>query len=90
MVLKQERKKNTKQYQFPLHVKKNRGRNARKNNNMVQIYNLFSMNVATNIGGGGGGGRGGSAVERATPGEEVPGSIPAVAARSLQAGSVSV
>ena len=27
---------------------------------------------------------------RATPGEEVPGSIPAVAARSLQFGSVSV
>ena len=36
------------------------------------------------------GGRGSSAVERATPGEEVPGWIPAVAARSLQAGSVSV
>ena len=36
------------------------------------------------------GGRGGSAVKRATPGEEVPGSIPAVAARSLQVGSVSV
>ena len=36
------------------------------------------------------GGRGSSAVERATPGEEVPGSIPAVAARSLQAGSVSI
>ena len=34
--------------------------------------------------------RGSSAVERATPGEEVPGSIPAVAARSLQVGSVSV
>ena len=30
------------------------------------------------------------AVERATPGEEVPGSIPAVAARSLLVGSVSV
>ena len=29
-------------------------------------------------------------VERATPGEEVPGSIPAVAARSLLVGSVSV
>ena len=29
-------------------------------------------------------------VERATSGEEVPGSIPAVAARSLQFGSVSV
>ena len=36
------------------------------------------------------GGRGSSAVERATPGEEVPGSIPTVAARSLQVGSVSV
>ena len=36
------------------------------------------------------GGRSSSAVERATPGEEVPGSIPAVAARSLQVGSVSV
>ena len=29
-------------------------------------------------------------VERATPGEEVPGSIPAMAARSLRVGSVSV
>ena len=29
-------------------------------------------------------------VERSTPGEEVPGSIPAVAARSLLFGSVSV
>ena len=29
-------------------------------------------------------------VERATPGEEVPGSIPAVAAHSLLVGSVSV
>ena len=36
------------------------------------------------------GGRGSSAVERATPGEEVPGSIAAVAARSLLVGSVSV
>ena len=36
------------------------------------------------------GGRGSSAVEHATPGEEVPGSNPAVAARSLQVGSVSV
>ena len=38
-------------------------------------YTCFSM-----------GRRGSSAVERATPGEEVPGSIPAVAARSLQLG----
>ena len=29
-------------------------------------------------------------VERATPGEELPGSIPAVAARSLLVGSMSV
>ena len=36
------------------------------------------------------GGRGSSAVERATPGEEVLGSIPAVAALSLLVGSVSV
>ena len=36
------------------------------------------------------GGAVGQSVERATPGEEVPGSIPAVAARSLLAGSVSV
>ena len=37
-----------------------------------------------------GGGAVAQSVERATPGEEVPGSIPAVAARSLQVGSVSV
>ena len=38
------------------------------------------------------GGRGAIAqsVESATPGEEVPGSIPAVAARSLLVGSVSI
>ena len=41
-------------------------------------------------GGGGGGGEVAQSVERATPGEEVPGSIPAVAARSLLVGSVSV
>ena len=42
--------------------------------------------------GGGGGGRRtvAKSVERATPVEEVPGSIPAVAARSLLVGSVSV
>ena len=45
----------------------------------------FQVSIAGVIGG-----RGSSAVERATPGEEVPGSIPAVAARSLQVGSVSV
>ena len=36
------------------------------------------------------GGRGSSVVERATPVEEVRGSIPAVAASSLLVGSVSV
>ena len=36
------------------------------------------------------GGRGSSTVERATPGEEVPGSIAPVAARPLLVGSVSV
>ena len=39
---------------------------------------------------GGGGGGVAQSVERATPGEEVPGSIPAVAARSLLVGLVSV
>ena len=40
--------------------------------------------------GGGGGGAVAQSVERATPGEEVPGSIPAAAARSLLVESVSV
>ena len=39
---------------------------------------------------GGGGGTVAQSVERATPDQEVPGLIPAVAARSLLAGSVSV
>ena len=38
----------------------------------------------------GGGGTVAQSVERATPGEEVPGSIPAVAACSLLVGTVSV
>ena len=38
----------------------------------------------------GGGGGGAQSVESATRGEEVPSSIPAVAARSLLVGSVSV
>ena len=44
------------------------------------------------MGGGGGGGAGAIAqsVGRATPGKEVVGSIPAVAARSLLVGLVSV
>ena len=41
-------------------------------------------------GGGGGGGAVSQSVERATPDEELLGSIPAVAARSLLVGSVSV
>ena len=41
-------------------------------------------------GGGGGGGVVARSVECATPGEEVPGLIPAVAARSLLVGLVSV
>ena len=41
-------------------------------------------------GGGGGGGAVAQPVERATPGEEVLGSIPAVAVRSLLVESVSV
>ena len=40
--------------------------------------------------GGGGGGAGAQSVEGETPGEEVVGSIPPVAARSLLVGSVSV
>ena len=39
-------------------------------------------------GGGGGGGAVAQSVERATPGEEVPGLIPAVVARSRLVGSV--
>ena len=41
-------------------------------------------------GGGGGGRKRGGGRTRATPGEEVVGSIPAVVARSLLVGSVSV
>ena len=50
----------------------------------------ISQNCPRDRGGGGGGGAVAQSVERATPGEEVPGSIPAVAARSLLVGSVSV
>ena len=48
------------------------------------IYYIFSVFIPVK------GGAVGQSVERATPGEEVPGSIPAVAARSLLVGSVSV
>ena len=45
---------------------------------------------ATGGGGGGGGSTVAQSVEHSTPGEEVPGSISAVAAHSLLVGSVSV
>ena len=51
---------------------------------------VFFFHFTQTLWGGGGGGAVAQSVERATPGEEVPGSIPAVAARSLQVGSVSV
>ena len=52
-------------------------------------YSLFFFPLYTNTGGGGGGGGAvAQSVERATPGEEVPGSISGVAARSLMVGSV--
>ena len=41
-------------------------------------------------GGGGGGGALAQPIERSTPGEEVPGPISVVAARSLLVGSMSV
>ena len=54
-------------------------------------YNQQPSTISTLWGGGGGvGGAGSQSVEHATPGEEVPGSIPAVAAGSLLVGSVSV
>ena len=55
---------------------------------LSRCLHLFWSKSVKNIGG-----RGSSvaqSVERATPGQEVPGSIPAVAARSLLVGSVSV
>ena len=48
----------------------------------------FTVNLEK--GGGGGGGGGVQSAQRATPGEKVPGSFPAVAARSLLVGSLSV
>ena len=58
------------------------------------VSNVFftpvgKKNKSLRIAAGGGGGVAQS-VERSTPGEEVPGSIPAVTVRSLLAGSVSV
>ena len=51
------------------------------------LFSFFFLSLSR---GGGGGGAIAQLVERATPGEEVPGSIPAVAARSVLVGSVSV
>ena len=47
-------------------------------------------NLAVCVCAGGGGGMVAQPVERGTPDEEIPGSIPAVAAHSLLVGSVSV
>ena len=59
--------------------------------NSLKVYFLSGVEVAVGGGKRGGGGVAeAQSVERATPGEEVPGSIPAVAARSLLVGSVSV
>ena len=63
---------------------------ALRSNLDLEISNEFCIATAAKRGGGGGGGAVAQSVERATPGEEVPGSIPAVAARSLLVGSVSV
>ena len=51
------------------------------------LYSLLSCILSTLLQPGGAVAQ---SVERATPGEEVPGSILAVAARSLLVGSVSV
>ena len=53
-------------------------------------YNTNSNIVKLQDNQGGGGGLVAQSVERTTPGEEVLGSIPAVAASSLLVGSVSV
>ena len=51
---------------------------------------MYRLHFSLTRGGGGGGGAVAQSVERATPGEEVSGSIPALAARSLLVGSLSV
>ena len=56
----------------------------------LPAMNLLCFNEHTHIYFNAMGGAVAQSVERATPGEEVPGSIPAVAARSLLVGSVSV
>ena len=54
------------------------------------LLSMPKSNLLLETGGGGGGGGVARSVERATLGEEVLGWIPAVAARSLLFGSVSV
>ena len=54
------------------------------------VMKLYSDMPSAPSRGGGGGVAVAQSVERATTGQEVPGSIPAVAARSLLVGSVSV
>ena len=56
----------------------------------VLLYNGDTKRKRGEGGGGKGGGGLAQSVERATPGEKVPGSIRAVGARSLLVGSVSV
>ena len=57
--------------------------------NSLEVVASIARYVFGGMVGGGGGGVAQS-VERTTPGQEVPGSIPAVAARSLLVGSVSI
>ena len=56
-----------------------------QHNSVFYQYNFHNAHLAMTSGGAVA-----QSVERATPGGEVPGSIPAVAARSLLVGSVSV
>ena len=57
---------------------------------MYRLLVLLLSHCVCVCGGGGGGGAVDQSVERTTPGEEVLGSIPTVAARSLLVGLVSV
>ena len=64
-------------------AQKQRKNDDKNTENFVQLDTLHNFYFHK-------GGAVAQSVERATPGEEVPGSIPAVAARSLLVGSVSV
>ena len=59
-----------------------RSKSSKEPNNNYAILLIYERSVK--------GGAVAQSVERAIPGQEVPGSIPAVAARSLLVGSVSV